>query len=88
MELNGAAVRAIRLANRRTQKSLSLDCGITQGYIANIEAGRQEPSDEIANCIAFTLGLDDLRAIQQNPPAGPAKKPHLVAVTAPKRVAK
>ncbi len=87
MEINGAALRAIRQANRRTQRSLALDCGVTQGYIANLEAGRQEPSDKVVHCIAFTLGLDDLRALQWAPPHGEHKK-HRVPVIAPPAVSK
>jgi DNA-binding XRE family transcriptional regulator len=71
VQYNGAAIRAIRRKSGRTQAGLAADIATSQGHIANIEAGRDQPSDDLANSIAAALELDDLRAIVGEIPADP-----------------
>ncbi len=73
MELNGAAIRAIRLANGDTQVELAAACGVTQSHYANLEGFRADAPDALAHRVAAALGIDDLRAIQQNPHRGTHK---------------
>ena len=58
----GGAVRQIRSALGIAHGRFAIDCGISPGYLTNIEAGRKQPSDAVAVRIAQRLGvhLDDI----------------------------
>ena len=53
----GPAVKAIREALGIRHGVFAIDCGITPGYLTNIEKGRKQPSDEVAAAIARRLGV-------------------------------
>ena len=63
MAVNGPSIRAIREAAHRRQGEVAEAVGITQGALSNIEAGRDQPSDELVAKIAQELGIRDLAAI-------------------------
>lgn len=54
---HGAAVRAIREALGIKHGEFAIQCDITPGYLTNIEAGRKQPSPEVAVAIAKRLGV-------------------------------
>lgn len=53
----GGAVRAIREALGIKHGEFALRCDITPGYLTNIEAGRKQPSPDVAKRIADHLGV-------------------------------
>lgn len=55
--LHGPAVRAIREALGIKHGTFAIDCGITPGYLTNIEKGRKQPSDAVAATMARRLGV-------------------------------
>jgi len=61
-EFDGESLRARRVLAKHTVTSLARVCGITPGYLSNIEAGRRHPTPEVARTIAYHLGvpLDEL----------------------------
>ena len=72
MRYNGHAIRAIRKAHGGLSVSaLAVAAGIKQPHMSNIEAGKREPSDEVAMRIAAALGVEDLRSIESTPGADP-----------------
>lgn len=72
MRYNGHAIRALRKVHGGLSVSaLAVAAGINQPHMSNIEAGKRQPSDDVAMRIAAALGLDDLRAIQIAPGADP-----------------
>jgi transcriptional regulator with XRE-family HTH domain len=48
-------------------------CGVTQGHIASVEAGRHRMNDATARLVARALELEDLRALM-----GPDDLPDVV----------
>lgn len=54
---HGAAVRAIREALGIKHGEFAISVDITPGYLTNIEAGRKQPSPEVAVGIAKRLGV-------------------------------
>lgn len=54
---HGPAVRAIREALGIKHGEFAIRCGITPGYLTNIEAGRKQPSPEVAAAIAKGLSV-------------------------------
>lgn len=56
MKANGAAIRAIRTANRRGLRKLATETGLTRGFLSQIETGKRGASDETIQVIADALG--------------------------------
>lgn len=56
--VHGPAVRAIREAIGISQQQLADDVGVSGSYLTNIEAGRKQPSPELARRIADRLTVD------------------------------
>ncbi len=71
MRYNGHSIRALRQARNLNVTALAAAAGIGQPHMSLIEAGKRQPSDDVAMRIAAALGLDDLRAILVMPPAFP-----------------
>jgi transcriptional regulator with XRE-family HTH domain len=55
MRVNGAAIRAIRERSGLSGTALAEQAGIRQSHLSNIEAGRRQPSEELAVSIARVL---------------------------------
>lgn len=55
-KLNGAALRALRIAHRIPQGDLALRLDISQGYLSNLEKGAKQPSPVMLGRIADELG--------------------------------
>ena len=53
----GPTVRALRQALGIKQSDFALRCGITPGYLNNIEAARRQPAPDVAVSIARELGV-------------------------------
>ena len=64
---NGHAIKALRRARNLNGSALAAAAGIRQPHMSLIEAGKRQPSDDVAMRIAAALGLDDLRAIEYAP---------------------
>ncbi len=62
MERFGEKLRFLRIHSGLTVRELSQEIGISNGYITQIETGRNKPSLEIAFKIArfFNISVDDL----------------------------
>ena len=60
--LHGPAMKHIREALGIPAGKFAVECGITPGYLSNIEAGRKQPSDAVITAFANRLGVpkDDL----------------------------
>jgi transcriptional regulator with XRE-family HTH domain len=56
--LHGPALRAIREAIGISQSQLAGDVGISASYLTNLEAGRKQPSPELARRLADRLTVD------------------------------
>lgn len=54
---SGAAVRALRRAHGIRQAVLAERCDITRPFLANVEAGRKQPSLDTTLRIAHELGV-------------------------------
>jgi transcriptional regulator with XRE-family HTH domain len=54
----GRAVKRLREAYGIPQGTFALDCDITPGYLANIEAGRKQPSPAVLRKIVDRLGVE------------------------------
>lgn len=63
MQYNGHAIRALRRARNLNVSALAAAAEIRQPHMSNIEAGKRQPSDDVAMRLAAALGIDDLRAI-------------------------
>lgn len=50
-------MRARREAAGYTVTELARVCGITPGYLCNIEAGRRRPAPDVARTLAYHLGV-------------------------------
>lgn len=55
--VHGPAVRAIRQALGVKHGEFAIRCGITPGYLTNIEAARKQPSATVAQELAKNLGV-------------------------------
>lgn len=55
-----AFLRARREAAGYTVTDLAHLCGITPGYLCNLEAGRRRPSPDVARTLAYHLGVESL----------------------------
>lgn len=64
---NGFAIAALRRKSNLHRGPFAANVGIGTPHLSNIEAGRRQPSDELAMKMGATLGLDDLRAIVCEP---------------------
>lgn len=60
---NGVAIRALRQKSFLNRSAFATAVGIGTPHLSNIEAGRRQPSDELALKMAAVLGQEDLRAI-------------------------
>ena len=56
-EVNREALRAIRELTGVEQSDLAARCGITQGHLSNIEAGRRAASPRVIRALADQLGV-------------------------------
>jgi transcriptional regulator with XRE-family HTH domain len=58
----GGAVRKLREAYGIAQGAFALSCDMSPGYLANIEAGRKQPSPVVLRKIVDRLGvgIDDI----------------------------
>jgi len=68
VRVNGAAIRALRLARGYKVAELAARVAVTSGALRNIELERKRPSVVLANRIARGLSVD-LAAILREPPA-------------------
>lgn len=48
----------MRLLLGTPQQAFAISCGITPGYLSNIEAGRKQPADDLVKRLANELGVD------------------------------
>lgn len=55
--LHGPAVRAIREALGIKHGKFAVDCGISPGYLTNVEKGRKQPSEAVVTAFADRLGV-------------------------------
>lgn len=55
--IHGPAVRAIREALGIKHGEFAIRCGISPGYLTNIESARKQPSPNVAAAIAENLGV-------------------------------
>ncbi len=67
MQINPAALKAIRQRSGMTITALAESAGCKQAHLSNIEAGRRQPSDELIVGLADALKVD-LPAILLAPP--------------------
>ncbi len=63
MVFNGPAIREFRRRMGLTQVELAKRIGVTQGHLANVEAGRHTLSEANARLVAQEFGFTDLRPI-------------------------
>lgn len=56
-QILGGAVREIRVALGIRHGQFAIDCDISPGYLTNIEAGRKQPSPQVAAALARRLGV-------------------------------
>ena len=54
----GKKIRYIRTQEQLTQKQLAIKCGISKGYLSDIERGRTMPSFKIVYLLMETLGYE------------------------------
>lgn len=54
---HGPAVRAIREALGIKHGEFAIRCGISPGYLTNIESGRKQPAPDVAAAIAKNLSV-------------------------------
>ena len=71
MDINPAALRAIRERSGLSIRALAEQAGIQQPHLSNIEAGRRRPSPEVAKALAGALKVE-LVAILANSNRGAA----------------
>ena len=55
--INGPAVRALRQALGIRQTDFATAVEITPGYLANIEAGRKQPAEDVARRMSERLAV-------------------------------
>lgn len=55
-KLNGASLRALRIANKIPQGDFALRLDISQGYLSNLEKGAKQPSPILLRRLADELG--------------------------------
>ena len=55
--LHGQAMREIREALGIPAGKFAVECGISPGYLSNIEAGRKQPSEAVITAFAKRLGV-------------------------------
>lgn len=60
-------LRARREAAGYTITDLARVCGITPGYLCNLEAGRRRPSPDVARTLAYHLGVESLPELSAAP---------------------
>lgn len=58
MQINPAALRAIRERSGVSVTSLATSVGIKQSHLSNIEAGRRNASDEVITKMATALKVE------------------------------
>ena len=73
-KINGATIRALREAIGVRAQVFATDCGISPGYLTNIEKGRRQPAPDIALRMAYRLGVT-LDAITYPPPVDTEMQP-------------
>lgn len=55
--VNGGTVRAMREALGIAHGQFAVRCGISAGYLTNIEKGAKQPSPAVARTLADQLGV-------------------------------
>ena len=58
MHINGPVLRVIRERSGMTVTALAEAAGIRQAHLSNIEAGRRQPSPDVAVSLARALRVD------------------------------
>src|SRR5207253_10869856 len=66
----GARVRAVRMANHRTQVVVAGLAGITADYLHQIEHGKKLPTIPVLTQLAQVLNVPLSRLVEQPPPSG------------------
>lgn len=54
---HGPAIRAIREALGIKHGKFAVECGISPGYLTNVEKGVKQPSEAVVSSIATRLGV-------------------------------
>lgn len=54
---NGPAIKAMRELLGVKHGDFAISCGISPGYLTNIEAGRKQPASDVTRVIAERLGV-------------------------------
>lgn len=54
----------IRLEKKKTQKQLSIMCGLSQGYISDLESGNKSPTLRVVEQIANVLKVHPCELIE------------------------
>lgn len=54
---HGPAIRAIREALGIKHGKFAVECGISPGYLTNVEKGVKQPSEAVVSSIASRLGV-------------------------------
>ncbi|MFS0716855.1 helix-turn-helix transcriptional regulator [Arthrobacter sp. 1P04PC] len=54
---HGPAIRAIREALGIKHGKFAVECGISPGYLTNVEKGVKQPSEAVVSSIAARLGV-------------------------------
>lgn len=54
---HGPAIRAIREALGIKHGKFAIECGISPGYLTNVEKGVKQPSEAVVSSIASRLGV-------------------------------
>lgn len=61
-KLNGASLKALRIANKVPQGVLAARLNISQGYLSNLEKGAKQPGPILLRRLADEIG-EDIEAI-------------------------
>lgn len=68
MKVNGAAVKAIRTAQRRSLRDVAEKSGLNHGHLARVEAGVRGATEETIGSIAKALGVESAAISYPDPP--------------------
>lgn len=58
IQINGSTLRLIRDLKGIPHGKFAIKCGISPGYLTNIEAGRKQPAPDVMHDIAKALEVD------------------------------
>ncbi len=65
-------LRRIRLERGLTQEKLSLESGVMQSHLSEIEAGKRNATVDLIGAVAQALGLPVALLFEERPPARPS----------------